>query len=87
MFDERLTTAAMDRSMLLQLLLLLQPDTRRGTVPICENLNLKFLFIYTHRQTHTHSRTHTHTLSHVLEEGWEKCEIRKVAGKMDKLAV
>lgn len=79
MFDERLTTAAMDRSMLplLLLLLLLQLDTRRGTVPICENLNLKFLFIY------THAHTHTHVFTHVLG----KCEIRKVAGKMDKLAV
>lgn len=71
MFDERLTTAAMDRSMLLQLLLLLllQPDTRRGTVPICENLNLKFLFIYTHRQTHTLTHTHTFTHSHMY---WKK---------------
>lgn len=61
MFDERLTTAAMDRSIQLRLLLLLllQLDSlsRQGTVPICENLNLKFLFIYTH--THAHSLAHT----------------------------
>lgn len=62
MFDERLTTAAMDRSIQLRLLLL-QLDSLSSRD--CANLR-KFefeIFIYLHTHTRTLARSHTHTLA------------------------